>query len=134
MNNNVKDTKSQELTLMRIQTILIACILILLVVVGVAAAMKFQSIQTCIDTIQQSVETIDTDAFNQAVNALTDAANQFSKIDMDTLNETVAGLDSAAAELKGVDVASLNSLVSALESVATRLQNTVNAISGFFGR
>ena len=134
MDNKKKDVQTQQLNLMRIQTILIACILLIVVTVGAILATQFKSIKNCINLIEQNMLTIDTDALNEAVDAFTGAANQFNALDMNEFNDTVAALDDAAKQLKGVDVESLNSLVSALEDVATRLQNTVNAISGFLGR
>lgn len=134
MEGNRKDNETKALNLMRIQTALIACILIFLIILGVAAAAKVRSMQTCIDLIERNMETVDMEALNDAVDAFTDAANQFNKIDMDEFNNTVAALDGAAEGLQEVDVESLNALVSSLETVAAKLQNTVNAISGFFGR
>ena len=155
-----KDAEAQKLGLMRIQTVLLAAILIILVIVGIAAATQFRTIKSCIDliekdiqaidtdalndavtafteaanTIEQNMQTVDMDVLNKAVEAFTDAANQFNKIDMDTFNDTVSALESAAAQLGNVDVDTLNSLVASLEDVAERLQNAVNSVSGFFGR
>lgn len=134
MDKREKDVQTRQLNMMKIQTILIACILIIVVVVGVALVSQFKNIQDCIGMIEQNMQTIDTDALNGAVDAFTDAANQFNKIDMDEFNDTVSALDAAAGQLREVDVDSLNALVAALEDVATRLQNTVNSISKFFGR
>ena len=133
METNEKIAQKQ-LRQMRMLTIMMAILLALFLTAGFLLAKEFRSIQNCISLIEQDVQTVDMNSLNSAVDAFTDAANQFNKIDMDEFNGTVASLDSAAAQLKGVDVESLNSLVDALEGVATKLQNAVNAISGLFGR
>ena len=134
MDNKQTDAGAQKLRLMRIQTILVACILAILLIGGIFVAVQFKSMQNCIDVIEQDVRAIDMDALNRAVDAFANAADQFGKIDMEELNDAISALESAAEQLKDIDVDSLNSLVAALETVATRLQNTVNAISGFFGK
>lgn len=133
MENEKKDVQTRQLRWIKLQTILLACILVVVVIVGIFAATQFKSMRNCIDLIEQNMQTIDTASLNKAVDAFTEAASQFNKIDMNVFNDTVSSLDTAAEKLKDVNVDSLNTLVEALEGVATKLQSTANAISGFFG-
>ena len=133
MEKKEKDLQTRQFNWMKLQAILIACILVIVVVVGIIAATEFKSVQKCIDLIEQNMQTIDTDSLNRAVDAFTDAASQFNKIDMNVFNDTVSSLDTAAEKLKDVNIDSLNTLVESLEGVATKLQSVANAISGFFG-
>lgn len=142
--------------LMRLQAILTACILIILLAAGIFAFREISTVRGCIDTLKQTLESVDAEALNDAVTAFDDAAKQIQNVDIGGLNKTVASLKDAAdtfrlvdvegfneavealteaAEtLDDVDVNALNSLVQALESTAAKLQNAVNAISGLFGR
>ena len=97
-------------------------------------AVQFRAIGRCVDTIEQSLKIMDTDALNDAVSAFNDAAEQFNSIDMDGLNGAVESLRDAADTFKDIDVDSLNSLVQSLETTAEKLESAVSAIKGIFGR
>ena len=144
------------LRMQRTQTILTACILVVILAVGLFLALQFNSISRCVDLIQQRVESFDMESLNGAVDAFTEAADRFNSVDIAQLNKTVTSLKEAADNIGSmdikklndavvslkdaaktfseIDVESLNSLVQALQSVAERLERTASAISGVFGR
>lgn len=146
----------KQMKLLRLQTILIACLLAVVLAAGIFLAVQFASIRSCVDMIELNLQSLDAAAFNRAADSFTSAADQFSSIDMDKLNETVEYLQSAADNLgnvdinklnnavaslreaadtfKGIDVEALNSLVQALETVSSKLEAAVSAITGIFSR
>ncbi|MBR7082207.1 MAG: hypothetical protein IKI49_05865, partial [Oscillospiraceae bacterium] len=65
---------SRQLRLMRLQTVLIACILVAVLFAVIFIAVQFRAIGRCVDTIEQSLKIMDTDALNDAVSAFNDAA------------------------------------------------------------
>ena len=107
----MKSTEQKQLLHARLQTVMMAMILLLLVLAAVVFVREFAALRQCMDTIQESVQDIDVDAINGAVNALTDAANN----------------------LEAVDTTSLNSVLSSLQSVAAQLQRSISNLTGIFG-
>ncbi len=143
----------KQLRMMRLQTILIAALLLILLAGIVFLAVRFREIGELADTLKTEVELIDVGAINdaagnlasaaeeldmdavgQTVEALKRAAEGIESVDMSELNDAVAALKAAAQSLSEIDVDSLNSLVEALDGTATKLGSTVNAIGGIFGR
>lgn len=127
-------TEKTQLTLSKIQVILTACILLTLIIGCIFLAQRVVQLQNCLDLVEKDLQALDMDSVNEAVDALTDAANQLAAVDVDTLNDTITSLRDAADTLKSVDITALNSLVDSLETVANKLQNAVNAVTGIFGR
>lgn len=104
-----------------------------------------------VKAIQSEVSELKMDEVNEAVAALTEAANTLSSIDMDTFNTTaeslrqaadtlstvdvnvlnnaIKSLDAAAANLSELDMDAFNSVIQSLQSVAEKLEK----ISNFFG-
>ncbi|MBR6407974.1 MAG: hypothetical protein IKS19_05295 [Clostridia bacterium] len=157
--HNQTGARDEKLLHMRIQTALLGCILLIILAVGVFAAVEFSTVHRSLALIETDVRNVEVDQINEAVEALTAAANKLTEADVETLNETaaslrdaanmLAGLDTdgindavralteAANKLSELDIESLNGLVSALESTAQRLQNTANSIAtlgGLLGR
>lgn len=158
--NNVSETEKgndlqrSQLRMMRIQTVMIAAILAIVLAVGIFLISQFVSVKSCVNMIGQKVQTIDAetlndaigklknaaeqfdsinfDALNEAVSALKDAAKQFNEVDMEKLNDTVSALREAAENLSEVDAGKLNDLVASLNTTAEKLQGAVNAIAGVF--
>lgn len=148
------DTQTQLLRLQKTQTVLSACILVVILAAGIFLACRFTSISRCIDLIEQDLQALNMDTLNDAVDAFTEAADRFGSLDMDAFNRTVESLEDAAEQIGGmdidrlngavsslknaadtfgkIDVEALNSLVEALETVSAKLQNAVNAITGIF--
>ena len=143
---------AQQLKFAKLQTVLLALTLVVVLAVGVFLAAQFAEIRNCVDLIEQNIRTLNVETFNGAVESFQSAADQVSSLDVDKLNDTVSSLQSAADNLgsvdigrlnetvgalkaaadtfSDVDVASLNALVQELETVAAKLEAAVNAISG----
>ena len=85
METNEKIARKQ-LRQMRMLTIMMAILLALFLAAGFLLAKEFRSIQNCISLIEQDVQTVDMNSLNSAVDAFTDAANQFNKIDWMQVN------------------------------------------------
>lgn len=146
----------KQLRATRLQTILIAVLLVIVVVGALLLALKFREISSVVDTVKRELETIDVEAINEAADSFADAAGKLGELDMEgfgktvealrgaaerigsvdaaKLNDAVAALTNAAGKLSEIDIDSLNSLVEALDGTATRLGSAVNAIGGIFGR
>lgn len=107
----MKSTEQRQLLHARVQTAILAAILLLLLVAAGLLIKEFAALRECMDTIQENVQAIDVDAINGAVDALTDAANN----------------------LESVDTQSLNSVLSSLQSVAAQLQRSISNLTGIFG-
>ncbi len=122
-NGNEKTVQERQLTLMRVQTALLALILVILLAAGVFVAREISELQSVMDVIEQDVKALDMDAMNDAVSALTDAAKQFSFVDMDALNGAVRSLTEAADQLSSVDANTLNETVTALRDAAKMLSD-----------
>lgn len=147
-------TEKTQLSLTKIQTALLAAILIVLLVGSILLAIQISQLSSCMDLVEKDLQALNMDDINEAVDALTEAANQLAAVDVDTLNQTASELKDAAANLKNVDIdtlngtiaslkdasdtlknvdmEALNGLVESLENVSTKLQNAVNAITGIF--
>lgn len=104
------DIQRRQLQMMRLQTIMTAAILVIALIVGVFVIVQFSSMKSCIDTITQKAQTIDSE----------------------TLNEAIDSLREVAENLSGVDTEKLNEFISALNSTAEKFQGTIGAITGFF--
>ncbi|MCR4672331.1 MAG: hypothetical protein K5637_03710 [Lachnospiraceae bacterium] len=105
-----------------------------------------------VKAVQAEVSELKMDEVNEAVAALTEAANTLSSIDMETFNATadslrqaadtltgvdigvlnnaVKSLDEAAANLSELDMDAFNSVIQSLQSVAERLEKISNFFSG----
>ena len=103
---------NQKLKQMKVQTALLACILIVVIVVSAFVVIQFVSMRNGMDELKENLQNIDTQAINDAI----------------------ASLESAADNLKDVDIDSLNSLIESLNTTSERMEAAGNAISGLFGR
>ena len=144
-----KNTQEKQLAMMRIQTLLLVCILVLLVISAVFLFGQFSRLtatvsQLDLDQVNRLVEELsdvanqlsamDGAALNETVRSLQKAADNLTAVDMNSLNEAVNALSGAANTLKKLDIAGLNDLVASLETVAARLDATTGAIGKIFGR
>lgn len=109
---NGVEQKDKKLAYIRIQTILIGCILAVMVVAGIIFTTGYYSLHHSMTLIESDLESIQMDNVNEAVEALTDAANTLSELDIEELN----------------------GLIASLNTTAEKLQNTVSGIAGIFGR
>ena len=143
------DVQDKQLRLMRLQTVLLAAILVLLVVTGlflmkqindlsaVVAQVDMESINRNIaelETAAGSLSQLDAQVLNETVAALKIAAGNLGAVDMGSLNQAVDALSGAADTLKDLDIASFNELIASLETAAKNLEKTTSGIAGIFGR
>jgi len=111
---------------MRVQTVLLAAILVVVLLVGIFLMAGIASLRSNIDAVEQNI--------GEAVSALTEAADGLSGMDVDAMNETISSLKGATDNLSQVDMNALNDLVNSLRTVAEQLEGAVGVISGIFGR
>ena len=141
--------QEKQLRQMRLQTLLLAAILILLAATAVfltgqirdvgamIQALDMEEINSAITAMTAAAEdlsNVDVEALNAAIAALSGAAENLTAVDMQVLNQAIASLSGAAENLQGLDIETLNQLVASLETVAANLERTSKAITGIFGR
>lgn len=139
----------------KLQTIFSGCILALLLLLVIGGVLAYGAVGHSLELIENEVEQLKMDEVNEAIAALTEAANQLAAVDVDTLNQTatslreaadtlaaldideinntVLALTEAANNLSELDVNDLNGLINSLNNVAERLNGVTGAISRFFG-
>lgn len=106
-----------------LQTVFTGAILVLLAALAIGAVVEFGTLHRSLALIEEEVQQLEMDDVNEAVLALTDAANKLADVDIDTLNETAASLRDAADKLAGIDIEEVNKTVSALTDAANNLSN-----------
>ena len=152
----IETGNKETVRLMRVQTLLLAGIFLIVLAVGIFAAVEFSAVHRSLALIEADLQDIQMEKINDAVESLTKAADQLAEVDVDTFNETAASLRDAANKLSELDTEKindavvalteaannlseldteqLNALISSLEDTASKLQNAVNGITGLFGR
>jgi len=145
----MNELQEKQLKLMRLQTILLVCILVLLLAAGLFLVKQVTQLGTVvarvdIDAINRTIAELETAAANlgeldaevldQTVEALKAAAENLGAVDMDSLNLAIASLSGAAENLKELDIASFNSLITSLETASANLEKATSGIAGIFGR
>lgn len=144
--------QATQLKWIKLQTAMIAGILVLLLAVGaflglqVNAVMKqvnaldLAKINATVASLQATaadLENVDMAVINEAVSSLKDAAKNLSQTDISAINEGIRSLSSAAENLQTLDVDQLNELIKTLETVAGQMEQTTSALSAvtkIFGR
>ena len=121
--------EKRQLRLLRVQTAVLMCILVLLVAGGIFLTVQLADLGDCLALVERQLQGVDMDEVNRAVGALTGAAQELGNVDMDALNQAVAALAGAAENLQDLDFEALNTLVKTLETVASRLER----VTSFFG-
>ena len=128
----------KQLKLLRMQTIMTACILAIVLIAGIFAVKEFASLRSGMDMIEQKIETLDVETLNDAIGAFTDAAEQFNSINMDEFNGTVESLQAAAENFGSVNMERFNGTVESLQTAAEnfgsvdidRLNEAVSSLKG----
>ena len=113
--------QKKQLRTDRLRTAVVMLFLLGIIAVGFFIFREYQQIEKAVQTIQASVDSINTDEINEADIALTGAANSLQKVDTDQLNDSVTALEGAAANLGEVDIEELNKTIAALELAASNL-------------
>ena len=142
----MQETQQKQLRLLRLQTILMAGILVLLLAAGaflavqavrlnaVAQRLDMASVNRTIAGLEaaaDSLSALDGEQMQQTVAALQTAAQHLSDVDMASLNEAISG---AAENLKELDIDAFNALIASLQASSENLEKATGVISGIFGR
>lgn len=135
-----------QLTLMKIQTGLIAGVLVLLFAVGMFVVGQINTLMNTIDlnrvnatvaslqTTAEKLEEIDVKTIEGAIDSLKGAAENLSQTDIEAINEGIRSLSTAANNLNGLDVDEMNELIKSLETVAAQMEKTTSVFAKVFGR
>ena len=111
MNEQKQSPEARQLRLIRLQTIMIACILVLILAFVLFLGLK-------VNTVMEVVEQLDVTQLNAAVASLKAAADKLAAVDIDSLNAGIQGLADAAGQLSQLDFEKLNTFMESLETLA----------------
>ena len=118
----------------KLQTLLLAGVFVLLLALVFTTALSARRLDRSMELVQQDLEALDMGRVNEAVAALTEAAEQLAAVDVEGLNQTAQALKAGADSLTQVDVASLNKAVSSLQQAADTLKTMdMEAFNGVIG-
>ena len=117
------DPNRQQLTLLRLQTVLILLILILIAVFVFFLLGKVNAVMAVVDQI-------DVQEINSAVTSLKTAADTLSQVDTASLNSGIQDLSLAAEDLSALDFQKLQSFMDSQESFSKQM----DGISTFFSK
>ena len=116
-----KSPEEKQLSLLRLQTVMIALILILILL---AVLFLFGKVNEVMALVRQ----VDISEVNEAVTSLKTAAETLSQVDMEALNGGIRDLSSAAGNLGQLDFGKLTRFMDSLEDLSAQMDN----VSSFF--
>ena len=122
------EKKGDLLLFVKIQTALVAVLVLLLVVGGIFAAVQSLS------NIAAELEKLDMEGVGKTVEALRGAAQKLAEADIDAVNDGIEALTDAAGNLQNLDIEKLNDLIAALEKTAAQMEKTSAAFGKLFGK
>ena len=139
----------------KVQTILLAGVLVLLAVLVAVVCVTAKRMEKSLDLVQEDLEGLKIDQVNEAIEALSKAAERMAEVDISRLNETakslkdaaesladvdietlngaIASLKDAANTLKDLDIQALNGVIQSIDKTVRGLENAVNTLKGLFG-
>ena len=129
---------------MKVQTGLLAGILVVLLVVFAVGGAAFRRVTGQLDLNRvnaviislertaEELEKLDAENLNATVTSLRGAADRLSKADMDAVNDAIASLSAAADQLSQLDMQELNALIDSLQTAADQLESVTGGLSRFF--
>ena len=144
-----KKEKNSLLLWMKIQTGLLAAVLVLLLAVGIFAAIqvntmmqlfrgvdveKVNSIILSVQNTAAQLEDLDSKTINEAIDSLKGAAENLAEADISAVNEGILALTEAAKKLQELDIEELNELVKSLEATVQQMEKTTTAFNRLFGK
>lgn len=127
MNEEMREMHRLQLRHMRIQTAILAVILVVCLVSAFF-------LTTRVSGMVRQVESIHPESLAEAVDSMKLAAEALGNADMDAVNDGIRALSEAADHLSDLDVDRINSLIGSLNSVAGQMEATSNAFSRLFGK
>lgn len=143
------EKKGDLLLFVKIQTALVAVLVLLLVVGGIFAAVQVKKAMRVVDgldmdkinaavqslsNIAAELEKLDMEGVGKTVEALRGAAQNLAEADIDAVNDGIEALTDAAGNLQNLDIEKLNDLIAALEKTAAQMEKTSAAFGKLFGK
>lgn len=143
------EKKGDLLLFVKIQTALVAVLVLLLVVGGIFAAVQVKKAMRVVDgldmdkinaavqslsNIAAELEKLDMEGVGKTVEALRGAAQKLADADIDAVNDGIEALTDAAGNLQNLDIEKLNDLIAALEKTAAQMEKTSAAFGKLFGK
>ena len=143
------EKKGDLLLFVKIQTALVAVLVLLLVVGGIFAAVQVKKAVRVVDgldmeqinaavqslsNIAAELEKLDMEGVGKTVEALRGAAQKLAEADIDAVNDGIEALTDAAGNLQNLDIEKLNDLIAALEKTAAQMEKTSAAFGKLFGK
>ena len=125
------EKKGDLLLFVKIQTALVAVLVLLLVVGGIFAAVQ---VNKALSNIAAELEKLDMEGVGKTVEALRGAAQKLAEADIDAVNDGIEALTDAAGNLQNLDIEKLNDLIAALEKTAAQMEKTSAAFGKLFGK
>lgn len=139
----------------RVQTLLLAGVLAVLLLAVTVLGLELGSLHRSLELMEQKLTEVQMQSVNEAIGAMTGAANKLSAIDaeglnqtavslrqaadrlsamdVNTLNEAIASLRDAANTLKGLDMEAFNDVIQSLDRASNNLAKITGGIKGIFG-
>ena len=127
MENEIRSTGEKQLMLMKLQTGILAGILVIILVFTLFCAVKLSG-------VVEMAASLDLEQVNGAVSSLKSAADNLASVDTDAINQGIQGLSDAAADLEELDVTKLNRFMTSLDNVADQLDAASEVLKGIFGK
>lgn len=136
MNEEMREYQQLQLRQMRLQTTILALILVVCLVTGLFMTFQISGVVKKVDAIDLTglQEVLDPSELQEAVTAMKAAADALGDADMDAVNDGIRSLSDAADKLSSLDVERINSLINSLNTVAGKMESTSNMFSGLFKR
>lgn len=143
------EKKGDLLLFVKIQTALVAMLVLLLVAGGIFAAVQVNKAMRVVDGLDMEqinaaveslsntaaeLEKLDMEGVGKTVEALRGAAQKLAEADIDAVNDGIEALTDAAGNLQNLDIEKLNDLIAALEKTAAQMEKTSAAFGKLFGK
>ena len=144
-----KKAENQLLLFAKVQTALLAVLVLLLVVGGIFAAVQVNKVMGVVNSLDMDrinaavqslsntaaeLEKLDMEGVGKTVEALRGAAQKLADADIDAVNGGIEALTDAAGNLQDLDIEKLNDLITALEKTAAQMEKTSAAFGKLFGK
>ena len=125
-----KETKTpQELQLRqaRLQTRILAAILVVVLVFSAFAGLKIYS-------AVEMLNRVDLDQINRTVTSMQTAVDKVAALDVENINTSIQSFAEAAKHLEDLDVEKLNTLLESLSAAAENMESVTEKLKSLFVR
>ena len=131
MMNETYETK--RLRNSRIQTVLLAVLVLLMLIVAVTVIRGIGSVERTLALTDEKLDALNMDEVNKVVTALQGITSQLREMDLGRLEETADALGRAAENLDDVDIEAFNDAVESLTEASKNFQkidmDTLNSVA-----